>query len=264
MRLADVETILHQAKTLGTVEWIYFEGGEPFLYHPLLARGVALAADAGFRVGIVTNGYWATSREDARIWLEPFRGKLDNLSISDDAYHFGEDARGGADAAVAAANDLDIPTGVICVAQPEALGVDAAVGTLPAGDSAVMYRGRAAVKLAHHARQRPWIHFTQCPHEDLRDPGRVHVDPLGYLHICQGISIGNLVQTPLTEICERYDPETHPVCGPLLEGGPAELTRRYGVEHRPGHADACHLCYETRRRLRSQFQEVLTPQQMYG
>ena len=127
-----------------------------------------------------------------------------------------------------------------------------------------MYRGRAVEKLAARAGRRPWIDFATCPYEDLREPGRVHVDPLGYVHICQGISLGNLFQTPLEEICASYDPDRHPITGPLLEGGPAELVRRTGLPHAEGYADACHLCYEARRSLRGRFPEILAPDQMYG
>ena len=90
------------------------------------------------------------------------------------------------------------------------------------------------------------------------------MDPLGYMHICQGISIGNLFHTPLREICENYDPDSHPIVGPLLEGGPVEIVRRYRLTHREQYADACHLCYEARKDLRDQFPEILIPDQVYG
>jgi hypothetical protein len=89
---------------------------------------------------------------------------------------------------------------------------------------------------------------------------------LGNLHICQGIVIGNLFLQPLDEICARYVPEEHPVVGPLLAGGPAELARRYDLAPAENaiYADACHLCYETRLRLRERFPAELGPDQMYG
>jgi hypothetical protein len=127
-----------------------------------------------------------------------------------------------------------------------------------------MYRGRAAEKLALQAPHHSWETFTECPHEDLREPGRVHVDPLGHVHMCHGILLGNMFRTPLTEICEGYDPDRHPVIGPLLAGGPAELARRYGLSLKEGYADACHLCYETRLALRERFPEILAPDQIYG
>jgi hypothetical protein len=84
------------------------------------------------------------------------------------------------------------------------------------------------------------------------------------MHICQGISIGNLFERPLAEICADFDPEAHPVLGPLLEGGPAELVRRYDLDHQDGYADACHLCDAARRSLRARFPDTLTPDQAYG
>lgn len=264
MTLQNVRGILKQAKDLRTVEWIYFEGGEPFLYYAVLVRGVQEAAEMGFRVGIVTNSYWATSLEDALEWLKPFAGLVQDLAISSDLYHWNEKLSEQAKNARAAAEKLGISMGVITIAQPEAMNAASAVGKLPAGESGVMYRGRAAEKLVGQAAKKPWTQFTECPHEDLREPGRVHVDPFGNLHICQGISLGNMFETPLTEICEQYDPDEHPIAGALLEGGPAELVRWYGLQHQESYADACHLCYEARRALRRRFPEILEPDQMYG
>ena len=90
------------------------------------------------------------------------------------------------------------------------------------------------------------------------------MDPFGYLHICQGISIGNLLQRSLSEIVADFEPGNHPIVGPLLKGGPAEIVRRYELTHDDGYADHCHLCYVSRQALRSRFPEVLTPDQMYG
>ena len=202
--------------------------------------------------------------EDALEWLRPFAGLIQDLSISSDLYHASEKLSQQAKTACAVAEQLGIPIGVISIAEPEATNVAAAVGQLPASESAVTYRGRAAEKLVPRATRRPWEQFTECPHEDLREPGRVHVDPFGNLHICQGISLGNLFRMPLSEICETVDPDSHPIAGPLLAGGPAELVRRYDLPHEERYADACHLCCETRRALRGRFPEILMPDQMYG
>jgi hypothetical protein len=264
MVLRDVRCILQEARDLGTVERIYFEGGEPFLYYAVLAKGVQEAASMGFQVGVLSDGYWATDLEDALEWLRPFAGLIQDLSISSDLYHSSEGLSQQAKNANAAAEQLGIPVGVISIAQPEATNAASAVGQLPVGEAAVMYRGRAAEKLAARAARLPWEQFNECPHEDLREPGRLHVDPFGNLHICQGISVGNLFRTPLSEICERYDPHSHPITGPLLRGGPAELVRHYELAHQEGYADACHLCCETCRALRERFPGILVPDQMYG
>jgi hypothetical protein len=92
----------------------------------------------------------------------------------------------------------------------------------------------------------------------------VHLDPLGNLHLCQGISIGNLFEKPLTEICTEYNPDAHPVCGPLMNGGPVALVTEYGLPHASDYADACHLCYEARTALRARMPEILGPDQVYG
>jgi len=264
MTLETVEHILNQAELLGTIEWIYFEGGEAFLYYAILESGVLRAKQRGFKVGVVTNGYWANSEDDALEWLRPFAGSIDDLSISRDGYHGSSEQYRNAEFAAAAALQLDIPVDFISIADPEAPHVTGAAGTIPAGDSAVLYRGRAAERLAPRVPSTTWQQFTECPWEDLRHPERVHVDPFGQLHICQGISIGNLLERPLIEILTDFRPLEHPIIGPLLDGGPAELVHRYALTPEDGYADHCHLCYKARCELRSRFPDVLTPDQMYG
>jgi MoaA/NifB/PqqE/SkfB family radical SAM enzyme len=264
LTLQNIRHILQQAKDTGTVKSIYFEGGEPFLYYPILLKGVQEAATAGFHVGLVTNGYWATGTEDALEWLRPFAGVVGDVSISSDLYHCTEKLSQQAKNVLAAAQKLNIPIGIISIVQPEAGEAVSAVGQLPIGETALMYRGRAAKKLVSNAKLTSWEQFTACPYEDLREPGRVHIDPLGYVHICQGISLGNLFHIPLSEICERYDPDTHPIAGPLLRGGPAELVRSYELLCKENYADACHLCCEARQLLREKYPDILTPDQMYG
>ncbi len=261
LTLEQIEQILQQAKDAGVTS-IYFEGGEPFLYYPILVQAVRKAADMGFSVGIVSNAYWANSVSDAEEWLRPFVGRLANLSVSSDLYHCTESVGERPQNALAAAKWLNIPTGMISVAQPDA-DARQSHGQIE-NESAVMYRGRAAVNLVEKAEGHPWESLDSCPHEDLREPGRIHLDPLGNLHICQGVAIGNLFEKPLKQICEEYDPDTHPICGPLLDGGPAALVTEYNVPHASSYADACHLCYEVRTALRPRFPECLTPDQMYG
>lgn len=253
LTLEQVQEILKQARDAG-VETIYFEGGEPFLFYAILVRGVRLAAEMGFSVGIVSNAYWANSVADAMENLQPFAGRIDDLTVSSDNYHCGECFGDCPQNALVAAKWLNIPTGMISIAQPEKAEHD---------QGQVMYRGRAT-QLVARAALHPWESFTTCPHEDLREPGRVHVDPLGNLHICQGLVIGNLFEKPLRQICDEYDADAHPICGPLLSGGPAALVTEYHLDHASSYADACHLCYEARVALRARFPELLAPDQMYG
>jgi hypothetical protein len=261
MTRETIEHILDQAEDLGTIEWIYFEGGEPFLDYPLLRFGVQLATERGFKTGIVSNAYWATSIDEALELLKPFAGVVEDLSISDDAYHGCKEGPRETTTAREAARQLGIPVDFISISGP---GAEDTCQQQADEESTVCYRGRAAVKLAALVKPKPWDQFTQCPWEDLRNPGRVHVDSLGNLHICQGLSIGNLVERPLAEIMRNYDPDTHPVIGPLLAGGPVELVERHDLAHSEVYADACHLCYLSRDKLRQKYPDVLTPGQMYG
>ena len=238
MTLAQIREILQQAKDHPSIKSIYFEGGEPFLYYPILLKGIQLAAELGFETGIV--------------------------SVSSDLFHYNEVLSQQAQNAESAALELGIELSFISIAQPDDGSVETGVGQLPEGFSGIKYQGRAAAKLANRVEGQPWKSFTACPYEDLREPGRVHIDPFGQMHICQGISLGNIFETPINEICESYNAETHPITGALLNGGPAELAVRNGLSPEKNYADACHLCDWARRELRPQFSEILTPDQMYG
>lgn len=258
------QQIVAQASQLSSITSVYFEGGEPFLAIAALLAGAREAKRRGLSVGIVSNGFWAASPERALRTLAPLAGLADDLLISSDAYHnTGEAHDHRARHAAAAAAQLGLPLSVISIAEPES-EQSSAVGQIPAGVHGVMYRGRAAARLAERAPRQPWAQLAACPYENLRDPGRIHVDPYGNVHICQGIALGNLFQTPLREICDRYLPEAHPITGALLAGGPAELVRRFQLPHGEGYADACHLCDQARRQLRPRFADCLMPDEMYG
>lgn len=266
MTLAQVREVLHQAKGLGTVEMVYFEGGEPFLFYPIMLAGLREAATLGMQRGIVTNNYWATSVEDAVEWLRPIAEiGLDDLSLSSDLFHGEAMMMQSALNAMEAAHRLGLPEGVITIEAPEGCEAHAVDDRgEPITGGAVRFRGRAVAKLAEGVARQPWSEFTECPDEDFGDPGRVHVDAFGHIHLCQGLVMGNVWQRPLAEIVAAYDPQTHPIVGPLMEGGPAALVERYDLPHESGYIDACHLCYVARDALRGRFPELLAPPTVYG
>ena len=49
---------------------IYLEGGEPFLFYPLLLEALRLARARGLDAGLVSNCYWASAERDAELWFE--------------------------------------------------------------------------------------------------------------------------------------------------------------------------------------------------
>jgi len=265
--LAQVKNVLAEATKIGTVTEVYFEGGEAFLYYPLLVESVRAARAMGFEVGIVTNGYWATSTEDAVLWLKPLdEAGLSSITMSDDSFHGGEGEDSPAKAATFAARQLGMPASSICIEEPTVETTEDERGSkgAPVIGGGAMFRGRAVEKLTEGLPRRRWDELTECRQEELEDPERVHVDSFGNVHLCQGLSMGNMWETPLSELVKRHDAGSHPICGPLLRGGPALLAREYGIEHEDGYVDECHFCYVVRRALLDRFPRYLTPRQVYG
>jgi len=260
MTLKQVHELLKEAKKLGTVEWVAFEGGEPFLYYPVMVKGIKEARSLGFKVEVLSNAYWATCLEDALEWLRPLAelGVLD-LGLSSDPYH-GENLEADrVKNGVKAAQKLGIPVGIMATSK-----MLEKLGELPCDVAELMYRGRAASKLLEGAPRKPWTELKECPHENLASPERVHIDPLGFAHVCQGLSIGNAWQRYFSEIIRSYDASSHPIIKWLVKGGPAALVKEFGLPHEQNYADACHLCYNARLLLRARFPDVLAPGQMYG
>jgi MoaA/NifB/PqqE/SkfB family radical SAM enzyme len=289
--LEQIKRTLDEIKKIGTVEWVYFEGGEPFLFYPIVLEGLRLAKKHNLKTGIVTNAYWATSVEDAKVWLEPLKDlEITDLSVSDDAFHSSDEADSPAKRAIEAAKTLGLPVDDICIEGPSIkMGGEASEQTNsrvagqansqsagqeggqtdhckgePVIGGDVRFRGRAVDKLAKDLPTRPWQSFSECTDEELEHPQRVHIDALGNVQVCQGLSIGNMNETPLSEIIRNYDAYKHPICGPLLKGGPAELARVYNVEPEEEYIDECHLCYQVRRALIDRFPQVLAPRLVYG
>jgi MoaA/NifB/PqqE/SkfB family radical SAM enzyme len=267
--IRQIQEVLEEAMKIGTVEWIYFEGGEPFMFYPLMIEGVKRARMLGFRVGVVTNAYFATGVEDARLWLRPLAELgISDLSISDDVYHYEDAEDNPPRRALVCARELGLSADSICIEEPHVTetrgrsGEHAKGKPIVGGD--VMFRGRAVQKLVSGLPRRSWEEFVECPHENLRDPGRVHVDCFGHVHLCQGISMGNMWETPLSRLLREYDPETHPICAPLLRGGPAALAQSYDVRRQEGYVDACHCCFDVRLHLQDRFPGILAPPQVYG
>jgi len=269
MKLRDIKYLLNEVRKVKTVKEVSFEGGEPFLYYPIMVRAVEEAVKLGFEVEIVTNCYWACSLEDALEWLKPFAEmKRISLSLSSDYFHGEKWITEEVENAVKAAKKLRIPAIVLAISNleveekcpKEVLGIQVDLSEL-------RFRGRAAVKLSDKAEKKNFKEFKECPYEDLAAPVRVHLDPFGYVHVCQGICIGNAFQKPFQIIMENYKPQNHPIVAPLLEKGPIGLAEKYNVPYQKAYADACHFCYDVRLKLRKAFPELsefLAPGQAYG
>jgi MoaA/NifB/PqqE/SkfB family radical SAM enzyme len=263
--LSQIRKVLDELTRIGTVQWVYFEGGEPFMFYPLLLKGIKLAREMGFKTGVVTNAYGATSEEDAELWLRPlYELGVSDLTISDDVLHYEDEKDSPAKKALAVAKRLGIPFGSICIKKPRGYRGANKSGEPLLDDGGLLLKGRAVEKLVEGLPRRRYDEFIECPEEDLRNPERVHLDPYGYVHLCQGLVMGNMWETPLSELVKNYDGDSHPICGPLLKGGPVLLARKYEVKHEDRYVSACHFCYLVRLALLDRFPKYLAPRQVYG
>jgi hypothetical protein len=263
--IGQLRTLIDQIKQLGTVTIVYFEGGEPFLFYPLLLEGLRMVRSAGFDAGIVTNGYWATSVEDGLHWLKPIRDLgIADFSVSDDEFHRRDENDRRAEFAREAAQQLGIPTATICIKPPSVPLAGEGQRGKPVIGGGVLFKGRAAEKVTARLPVRPSEELTTCPHEDLLSPERIHVDAYGNMHLCQGLSMGNIWEKPLADLVRGYDAQKHPIVGPLLRGGPLRLAKEHRLEISDSYVDECHLCYTVRKQFLPRFPQYLAPKETYG
>jgi len=244
----QIDDFLGQVASLGTVTGVCAEGGESFTKYDLLLRFLRRATSLGLTAGALTNASWVASRPQAEGRIaELMAAGLTDLGISTDQWH---------------QRSVPVERVDLLLAVCQEAGLAAArMETPPDG---VMFRGRAAERLAPQMPTRPAEELTSCPHEQLGAPSRVHLDRYGFLHLCQGITLGRL---PIAEAVGGYSAESHPIVRLLLNGGPYALGRYaadLGFEMAPGYVDACHLCYRAREFLRPHFPDLLGPDEMYG
>lgn len=118
-RIEQIRQVLDQAVELGTIKGVCFEGGEPMLYYPLLVESIREACARGFAAGIITNAYWATSVDDAVLWLRPLHeAGVKRITMSDDGLHYGAGAGGHAQCVREAVAKLGMDAGVLAVERP--------------------------------------------------------------------------------------------------------------------------------------------------
>ena len=265
--LDQIKTLIHEAHKIGTIEWFYFEGGEPFLFYPLLIESIKLAKNAGYKVGIVSNGFWATSSSNAELYIQSIEAlKVDELMVSNDSYHYGDEIDNFATVAV------DTGESSSCVVYQSAIDPPRVTDerkseydkAMPIVDSDVMFRGRAADLLTPGLPTKPWNELQECPYEDLVNPTRVHIDAYGNVQICQGLNIGNCWSESLSKIVSEYEPSQNPICSALNRGGPAQLIKEMGMKIDTEFVDECHACYVVRKQLLEKYPIILGPPQVYG
>lgn len=263
--LAQLTGLIDQAKKIKGIRSISFEGGEPFLYYGLLKEGIRQVTEAGFTTAVETNCYWSTGVDDAKLWLRPLQeAGLKTIEPGNDSFHYEDERNNSAQIAARAAEELGMRVNTICIEKPSVNREESHDRGNPVYEGGPKLRGRAVETLVKDLPTRSWEKMTACKMEELRNPGRVHIDPFGNIHVCQGLLIGNYLTTSLADVLDSYDPDSHLVCGPLLNGGPAALAEKYNLPHTDEYVDECHFCTEMCKLLASRFPQYLAPHEVFG
>lgn len=247
-------SLIDQASQMPSVNHLFIEGGEPFLFPELVKQLVKHASDRGLWIGALTNGFWALDPDKAKAVLAPMvEAGLQSLSISTDAWHERFVPVERVKIAAAAARDLELDADVMFCQSPDfeytnLENLQDLVGATEVHAGGIVCRGRAATDVCVNGNL-DWQSLSVC-RENLASPGRVHIGPNGEIHLCQGLLLGPSAKSePLEKIFAGYKPESHPIVAKLLAGGPASLARyanARGWRPAPGYVDACQLCYEVR------------------
>lgn len=86
--LAQITRLIDEALLLGTIRFVGFTGGDPFLHQDILHEAIRYASQKGLRTRVVTSAYWATSPEKATRTLASLADAgLKEMTVSYDDAH---------------------------------------------------------------------------------------------------------------------------------------------------------------------------------
>ena len=265
LSLEMLTKVLDQALEMGTVNEVYFEGGEPFLFYPLMIEGIRQAKERGFSTGVVTNCYWATAEADAALWLEPLAElEVADLSVSSDAFHGGDDEDPRPGFAVKAAQALGLDEAVITIDPPTVCTGPDEKG-LPIVGGSVRFRGRAAVNLTADLPAPAVDRFRRVPRRGFFRP---RPGARGRLRQCSplpGAAGGQCEEDRSRRDVRNLRPAKPP--GHRASGGGRPCRAGPGLRSCPTRVDTwMPVTSATRRGVRSRerFPEYLGPPNVYG
>ena len=268
--LMPVELCLAAWRSLRTLAGdtakIHLTGGEPFLHWDHLVH--ILAEAQRLNLGPVdlleTNGFWATSDALVRERLQRLiELGVQRLKISVDPFHQEYVPLPPVQRLAAIAKEMLSPDHVLV--RWEQYLDDGGRRMADGGqqgreemyiatfhDHPCRFTGRAADHLASLLASQPAeaCADSSCLADFLGAKG-VHIDPYGnvFSGTCSGIIVGNVNETPLAEIWQRFTPQQASLVGVLCEKGPYGLLARaeaLGYRRLDAYADKCHLCTHVR------------------
>ena len=259
-------------KTLaGNSAKIHITGGEPFLYWDEMVDILKTAQKEKLgKVDLIeTNGFWGKDKKVSRNRLKILNELgMQHLRISCDPFHQKyvdiESVRNLATAAkeILGENRVLVRWENYLSNQAETKSANnesqkekyiSAVN-----EYHCRFTGRAIEKLAKLFACKPINTFTSanCKSNFLGAKG-VHIDPYGnvFSGTCSGIILGNVNQTALEKIWQRFNPLENDLIKTLFENGPAGLLDSYAksdYKTEKVYTDKCHLCAAIRQFLSEQ------------
>jgi hypothetical protein len=281
MDLEKARSYVREARALST-EIVCVTGGEPMLYLPFVEEIVSECNRLSIpEIWLFTNGFWAHNTSRARETTENLKALgLTKVFLSVDVFHQSYVPIKSVENAIKASlkADLEVCIDARFIGQPDknnkynsaTRSYLQSLGTLISGveitKTQPLFVGRAAESLSKHIKKKPFLKVLEeeCPGAwsggTLRSPLGVDVDEFGFVTICPGLSIGNTHATTLRKILEEYDYRNDAVIAALYDSGMKglmDLASKNGFVPREAYVNACHLCYEVRKFLRSFFPAAL-------
>ena len=281
----DYMTVLAREQSLN---WITFNGGEPFLFYKTLKRCIEIAHKLGQKeIGVFTSGYWGGNQTNARRKLHELKkAGLSSICFSVDAFHQEFVPFRSVRTAINTARTLGFHKlivtsqflGSVDSRNPLNMKNEALLERFSPSEDVTIERkplyveGRAADLLADYMQHPAGSPKGTCilplrTGGTLKNPTAIQIDPSGNVTVCPGLCIGNAKAEPLSRILKEYNYEHHPIMRLLVQRGPSKLSEL--PEARDAGALAewvsdCHMCYELRRRLRACYPEFLAPESCYS
>lgn len=289
-RFLGTETLSRVFQSLGKagteLQWVHFTGGEATLKMDLLEDLLTeTRRHTRASIGIASNGWWATSPEQAsRVLARLTERGMGGMIISADRYH--QDwlalSRVVNAATALASQGLGAHSWVVsCDQEPGKGEYDigarvSAASSVPLARTLVRLLGKAIGGSGEADSstgigkdlEGPCTELSTCLGESgPLEPAMVWIDPYGNVSICYGIIIGNVNQDDLGTLLSTWTAENRPVSARLAQQGPAGLYRLCQERGLPlprgPFMDKCQLCAKSRAVLRASFPEELGPTEQY-
>ncbi len=264
---------------------VHITGGEPFLYFDRIVEILRQAHHLGLTPidCIETNADWGTHSGKMVEKLQLLNSlKLNRLKISWDPFHeefisidnvrhllsTARSVLGTDRVLIRWEKHLENPSGI----QHKSRAKKHRILQNTLISDPCRFTGRAAEELASLAAGHPIKHFQgkTCQNALLSAKG-VHIDPYGNVFNgqCSGMVIGNITETPLDILWQKFEPDKHDFWKILYHDGPYGFIKQacqLGYMPLDRYASKCHLCTDIRRFFfdKSLYPSIISPKDCYG